>query len=135
MPFNGQRPHTLFHFYLRIIRITRLLPTHELSLSLIRNQGVWTPSLNVATVLTSIQSLMSGPNPDDPLMADIVRASFLQQLRVKLTTFLFLQNDIYVHNHLKFVETATQWTQKYARDLGSTTLFNSSNKVGASILS
>uniref|UniRef100_A0A8C7XPB8 Ubiquitin-conjugating enzyme E2 T n=1 Tax=Oryzias sinensis TaxID=183150 RepID=A0A8C7XPB8_9TELE len=30
------------------------------------------PSLNISTVLTSIQLLMAEPNPDDPLMADIV---------------------------------------------------------------
>ncbi|GAB1599580.1 Hypothetical predicted protein [Argonauta hians] len=33
--------------------------------------GGWKPCLNLSTVLTSIQSLMSDPNPDDPLMADI----------------------------------------------------------------
>ena len=36
-------------------------------------QGAWRPSLNISTVLTSIQLLMAEPNPDDPLMADIVR--------------------------------------------------------------
>lgn len=35
-------------------------------------QGAWRPSLGIATVLASIQLLMSEPNPDDPLMADIV---------------------------------------------------------------
>lgn len=35
-------------------------------------QGAWKPSLNISTVLTSIQLLMAEPNPDDPLMADIV---------------------------------------------------------------
>lgn len=35
-------------------------------------KGAWRPSLSIATVLTSIQLLMSEPNPDDPLMADIV---------------------------------------------------------------
>ena len=79
---------------------------------------------------------MSGPNPDDPLMADIVRASFLNNCA---NIFISTQNDIYVHNHPKFVETATQWTHKYARhrDLGSsaTLTVSSSTKVGASILS
>lgn len=36
-------------------------------------QGAWRPSLNISTLLTSIQLLMAEPNPDDPLMADIVR--------------------------------------------------------------
>nr|XP_034978811.1 ubiquitin-conjugating enzyme E2 T-like isoform X2 [Zootoca vivipara] len=34
-------------------------------------KGAWRPSLNIATLLTSIQILMNEPNPDDPLMADI----------------------------------------------------------------
>lgn len=36
------------------------------------SKGAWRPSLNISTVLTSIQLLMTEPNPDDPLMADIV---------------------------------------------------------------
>jgi len=36
-------------------------------------QGAWQPSLNIATVLTSIGLLLSDPNPDDGLMAEIVR--------------------------------------------------------------
>lgn len=35
-------------------------------------KGAWRPSLNISTVLTLIQLLMTEPNPDDPLMADIV---------------------------------------------------------------
>ncbi|MBW00981.1 Ubiquitin-conjugating enzyme E2 T, partial [Eschrichtius robustus] len=34
-------------------------------------KGAWRPSLNIATLLTSVQQLMAEPNPDDPLMADI----------------------------------------------------------------
>nr|KAF6395681.1 ubiquitin conjugating enzyme E2 T [Rousettus aegyptiacus] len=34
-------------------------------------KGAWRPSLSIATVLTSIQLLMSEPNPDDPLVADV----------------------------------------------------------------
>nr|XP_002130052.1 ubiquitin-conjugating enzyme E2 T-like [Ciona intestinalis] len=34
-------------------------------------QGAWKPSLNIGSILTTIQLLMSEPNPDDPLMADI----------------------------------------------------------------
>ena len=33
--------------------------------------GSWKPSINISSVLTSLQLLMSEPNPDDPLMADI----------------------------------------------------------------
>lgn len=34
-------------------------------------KGAWKPSLNIATVLTTIQALMSSPNADDGLMAEI----------------------------------------------------------------
>ena len=36
-------------------------------------KGAWKPSLNLPTVLSSIQLLMSHPNPDDGLMVEIVR--------------------------------------------------------------
>ena len=36
-------------------------------------KGAWKPSLNVSTVLASIQQLLGEPNPDDALMHDIVR--------------------------------------------------------------
>lgn len=35
-------------------------------------KGAWKPSLNILTILTSIQSLLAEPNPDDALCADIV---------------------------------------------------------------
>ncbi|KAA8496626.1 Ubiquitin-conjugating enzyme E2 T [Porphyridium purpureum] len=34
-------------------------------------KGAWKPSLNVPTVLASIQLLLAEPNPDDPLVQDI----------------------------------------------------------------
>ena len=37
-------------------------------------KGAWKPSLNISTVLVSIQLLMSHPNPDDGLMVEIVRS-------------------------------------------------------------
>lgn len=40
-------------------------------------KGAWRPSLNIVTLLTSIQMLMNEPNPDDPLMADIVSSLLL----------------------------------------------------------
>lgn len=36
-------------------------------------KGAWTAVLNICALLKTIQALMSTPNPDDPLMADIVR--------------------------------------------------------------
>ncbi|XP_003792315.1 ubiquitin-conjugating enzyme E2 T [Otolemur garnettii] len=58
-------------------------------------KGAWRPSLNIATVLTSIQLLMSEPNPDDPLMADI--------------------SSEFKYNKPVFLQNARQWTEKHAR--------------------
>lgn len=37
----------------------------------------WSPARNIYTALTSIRYLMQHPNPDDPLMADIVRYHYM----------------------------------------------------------
>ncbi|KAK0147336.1 Ubiquitin-conjugating enzyme E2 T [Merluccius polli] len=57
-------------------------------------KGAWRPSLNISTVLTSIQLLMAEPNPDDPLMADI--------------------SSEFKYNKQLFVENAKRWTEKHA---------------------
>ncbi|KAM4609799.1 ubiquitin-conjugating enzyme E2 T [Polymixia lowei] len=57
-------------------------------------KGAWRPSLNISTVLTSIQLLMAEPNPDDPLMADI--------------------SSEFKYNKQLFVEKARNWTEKHA---------------------
>ena len=59
-------------------------------------QGSWKPSQNIATVLTSIQLLLSEPNPDDGLMADI--------------------SAEYKHNKHLFVEKAQEWVKMYASE-------------------
>ena len=59
-------------------------------------QGSWKPAQNIYTVLTSIQLLVSEPNPDDGLMADI--------------------SHEYKHNRPRFVEKAKEWVQMYARE-------------------
>ncbi|MFT7812959.1 ubiquitin-conjugating enzyme E2 T [Arapaima gigas] len=67
-------------------------------------KGAWRPSLNISTVLTSIQLLLVEPNPDDPLMADI--------------------SSEYKYNKCVFWEKAKKWTEKYAiqqtKDTGET---------------
>ncbi len=35
-------------------------------------KGDWKPCFNISSVLITLQALLSEPNPDDPLMADIV---------------------------------------------------------------
>lgn len=58
-------------------------------------QGSWKPAHNLSTVLTSIQLLLSEPNPDDGLMADI--------------------SHEYKHNRPQFLEKARLWVEKHAR--------------------
>ncbi|CAL9703092.1 unnamed protein product [Knipowitschia caucasica] len=57
-------------------------------------KGAWKPSLNISTVLTSIQLLMVEPNPDDPLMADI--------------------SAEFKYNKQLFSEKAKKWTLEHA---------------------
>jgi len=59
-------------------------------------KGSWAPSLNISTLLASIQSLIAEPNPDDGLMLDITNE--------------------YKHNRARFNETAKMWTAKYATE-------------------
>jgi ubiquitin-protein ligase len=49
---------------------------------------VWTPALNVAALLKTIQLLMNAPNPDDGLVIDIV-----QQRRDKFAVLVSLLSD------------------------------------------
>ena len=57
-------------------------------------QGSWKPAHNLSTVLTSIQLLLSEPNPDDGLMADI--------------------SHEYKHNRPQFLEKAREWVKRHA---------------------
>ncbi|XP_065142470.1 ubiquitin-conjugating enzyme E2 T [Paramisgurnus dabryanus] len=57
-------------------------------------KGAWRPSLNISTVLTSIQLLMAEPNPDDPLMADI--------------------SSEFKYNKALYLEKAKKWTAEHA---------------------
>ena len=54
----------------------------------------WSPALTIAKVLLSISSLLTDPNPDDPLVPEIA--------------------TLYKKDRAKFNSTAREWTQKYA---------------------
>ena len=54
----------------------------------------WSPALQIRTVLISIQALLSAPNPDDPLANDVA--------------------DNWKKNEKQAIETAKQWTRRYA---------------------
>ena len=58
--------------------------------------GSWKPSINISTLLSSLQLLMNEPNPDDPLMTDIA--------------------EEYRHHREAFLATAKAWTAKHAVD-------------------
>ncbi|MQL80161.1 hypothetical protein Taro_012601 [Colocasia esculenta] len=58
-------------------------------------KGAWQPSLNIATVLTSIGLLLSEPNPDDGLMCETSRE--------------------YKYNRQQFDQKARILTEKYAK--------------------
>ena len=54
----------------------------------------WSPALTISKVLLSISSLLTDPNPDDPLVPDIARQ--------------------YNSNRGLYNQTAKDWTRKYA---------------------
>ena len=54
----------------------------------------WSPALTISKVLLSICSLLTDPNPDDPLVPEIANE--------------------YIKNRKKFNDTAREWTRKYA---------------------
>ena len=62
-------------------------------------KGAWKPSLNISTVLASLQLLMSEPNADDGLMVDITHQ--------------------YTHDHARFERTAIEHTKRYATTAGT----------------
>ena len=59
-------------------------------------QGSWKPAHNISTVLTSIQLLLSEPNPNDGLMAEI--------------------SQEYKHDRPRFMEKAKEWVMLYAAE-------------------
>eukprot|EP00941_MAST-03F_sp_MAST-3F-sp1_P000572 g572.t1 len=54
----------------------------------------WSPALTISKVLLSICSLLTDPNPDDPLVTDIA--------------------ELYKKDRAKYEQNAREWTRKYA---------------------
>jgi ubiquitin-conjugating enzyme E2 D/E len=67
-------------------------PTGAICLDILKDR--WSPILSIGKALLSLSSLLSEPNPDDPLVIEPARA--------------------YKHDYPKFVETARNWTRDYA---------------------
>ena len=57
-------------------------------------KDTWSPALTLSKVLLSICSLLSDPNPNDPLVPEIANE--------------------YQNNYNLYLETAISWTQRYA---------------------
>lgn len=55
----------------------------------------WSPALQIRTILLSIQALLSSPNPDDPLANEVA--------------------EEWKNNHAHAIETARDWTARYAK--------------------
>lgn len=76
--------------------------------------GAWKPSLNLSTLLISLRALLSSPNPDDPLDADIVREGgregicvYHQEACINICSYRLVNTSSIIHD-LLFVQRNTQ---------------------------
>ena len=68
--------------------------TGAICLDILKDQ--WSPALTIKTALLSLQALLCSPEPDDPQDAQVA--------------------TMYLNDHAKFKQTATFWTDTYAKE-------------------
>ena len=71
----------------------------------------WSPALTISKVLLSICSLLTDPNPDDPLVPEI--GKILPHFSL-LATQHFFSARVYKTDREKYTKLAREWTGKYA---------------------
>ena len=68
-------------------------PEGSICLDILKD-GAWSPALSISKVLLSLSSLLTDPNPDDPLVGDAA--------------------SLYKKDRNEYNEKVREWTQKYA---------------------